>query len=328
MPQTALEETEELNFAARDDELDAFHDEIEVSIEDDTPEEDRDRAPMPEQIVQDLESDELEEYSKERNKQLKKVWHDERRAKEAAARERESALTYARKVIEENKALKQQLGQGEEALIDSAKSSATNAVALAKQAFKEAYDSGDTDAVAEAQEALVSAKMRLESAEQYIPQYSEEALQEASDAVNIQSNNAVENTGQPQNSGPDEYALAWQERNTWWGNNRIMTSMAFGIHEDLIRKGVDPVRDRQRYYASIDNEMRKRFPEEFGDEVAGSGSPNRARKSQTTVVSPATRTNKPKKMVLTESEARVAARLGLDPKEYAKEKYKLEQQAG
>ena len=324
MPQTALEETEELNAAAEAGELDSFRDEIEVSIEDDTPEEDRGRAPMPDEIVQDLEADELEQYSKERGKQLRKVWHDERRAKEAATRERETAIKYAQKVLEENRALKLQLGHGEEALINSAKSSAEGAVLLAKKAFKEAYDSGDTDAVAEAQEALVSAKLRLDSAEQYIPQYSEEALQTAANAVNIGSSNTVTGTEQ-QNPGPDRHALAWQERNPWWGNNRIMTSMAFGIHEDLVRKGVDPVQNWERYYASIDKEMQKRFPEEFGDGAAGSGSPNRARKSQTTVVSPATRTNKPKQLVLTESEARVAARLGLDPKAYAKEKYKLAQ---
>ena len=172
MPQPALEETEELNAAAEAGELDSFRDEIEVSIEDDTPEEDRGRAPMPDEIVQDLEADELEQYSKERGKQLRKVWHDERRAKEAATRERETAIKYAQKVLEENRALKLQLGHGEEALIISAKSSAEGAVLLAKKAFKEAYDSGDTDAVAEAQEAVVSAKLRLDRAEQYIQQYS------------------------------------------------------------------------------------------------------------------------------------------------------------
>ena len=63
--------------------------EVDIEVQDDTPEEDRGRTPLPKEIVEELEADELEDYSdkvKTRLKQMKKVWHDERRAKDEAAR--------------------------------------------------------------------------------------------------------------------------------------------------------------------------------------------------------------------------------------------------
>ena len=164
MPQTALEETElteSVVGALPEIEPDEEIQEFEITIEDDTPEEDRERDPMPETIVDDLESDELEEYSVEKTKQLKKVWHDERRAKETAEREREAAVAFAKKMMNENNALKHDLGKGEVMLVDTAKTSATNELEIAKKNFKEAYDAGDADAVTLAQEQLVSAKMKL-----------------------------------------------------------------------------------------------------------------------------------------------------------------------
>ena len=106
-----------------------------------------------------------------------------------------------------------------------------------------------------------------------------------------------------------------------------MTSLAFGLHEDLVMNGVDPTSDE--YYESIDKNMRKRFPEEFqqGTEVETS-SPKRTKKSQTTVVSPAKRTTGSRKVVITASEKRIADRLQLTPEAYVREKLKLEEQHG
>ena len=76
---------------------------FEFEIEDDTPPEDRGREPMPKEIVQELEEDELEEYSdtvKTRLKQMKKVWHDERREKERVLREQQEALAYAKRLVD------------------------------------------------------------------------------------------------------------------------------------------------------------------------------------------------------------------------------------
>tara|TARA_R110002020_G_scaffold473109_1_gene701913 strand:+ start:1161 stop:2156 length:996 start_codon:yes stop_codon:yes gene_type:complete len=331
MPQTALEDIELTESVigeepeAKSERKPEEYQEFEVTIEDDTPEEDRAREPMPEGIVENLENDELEEYSAEKAKQLKKVWHDERREKEAAIREREAAVAFAKQIMSENNALKQDLGKGEEMLVGSAKTSASNELEVAKKNFKEAYDAGDADAVTNAQEQLVSAKMKLQNAENYIPQYNEEALQNT--ANNIESNDwSVREVPQQETSVPDEKALAWQERNPWWGKKRAMTSLAFGLHEDLILDGVNPTSDE--YYERIDQGMRKRFPEEFEGTEEETSSPKRTKKSQATVVSPAKRTTGSKKVVLKDSEVRLASRLGLTPEAYVREKLKLEAQNG
>jgi hypothetical protein len=304
MPQTALED--EGNIVEEE--------EFEIVIEDDTPEEDRDREPMPEKIVDNLEKDELEEYSVEKSKQLKKVWHDERRAKEEAQRERDAATTYAKQQLEENKKLRADLNKGEASLMENSKSSAENELALAKKVFKDAYDAGDVDAVADAQENMMAAKLRLQTAETYQPQYAE-----------AEENNEQRQQQPQQEQQVDYKALAWQDKNkSWWGNNRKMTSFAFGMHEELVSQGVDPNADSDEYYSSIDKEMRLRFPEEFDEgSTEADTSPRTAAKAKT-VVSSAKRTTKSKRVVLKDSEVRLAHRLGLTPEDYVREKLKLE----
>jgi hypothetical protein len=101
--------------------------EFDIEVIDDTPEADRRRKDLPKSVVEELEADELEEYSekvKARLGQLKKVWHDERRAKEEAFREQQEAISLAQKVVEENKRLKSRLSDGEKSFIDTVKGAA------------------------------------------------------------------------------------------------------------------------------------------------------------------------------------------------------------
>jgi hypothetical protein len=300
---------------ATDKNVAELDDEIEIEIEDDTPEEDRGRAPMPEDIVKALDDDELENFSKEKAKQLKKVWHDERRAKETALREREEAVGLLRRYAEENKTLKKSLHNGEQAYVGTAKVAFERELDSAKREYKEAYDSGDADRVLEAQEKLLNAKIKLQQVHNYKPQFQEEetSLQENSNGVDSSSKDGwsaapVENTA----STTDPKAAAWQKRNPWFGENRVMTSMAFGLHENLVSEGVDPTSDD--YYARIDKEMRRRFPESFeGSE----------RKRPGTVVASAKRSTAPRKVTLTATQVSLARKLGLTPEQYAKEMIKL-----
>ena len=95
--------------------------EVEIEIVDDTPDEDKNRRPMKEAPV-DVTDDELEQYSdsvKKRIQHFTKGYHEERRNKEAALREREEAVNLAQNLVEENKRLQGSLGQGQAALLDS-----------------------------------------------------------------------------------------------------------------------------------------------------------------------------------------------------------------
>jgi hypothetical protein len=137
---------------------------FEIEIEDDTPEEDKGKEPMPQELVKELEDDELEDYSekvKSRLKQMKKVWHDERRAKETADRERQEAVTFAQKIFEENKKLKNSLNAGQQTLVSTATSAAEMELSQVRKQYKEAYESGDSDQILDAQEKLSEVTLKL-----------------------------------------------------------------------------------------------------------------------------------------------------------------------
>jgi len=296
--------------------------EFEIEEEDDTPPQDRNRDPLPKDIVDELENDNLEDYSakvKARLAQMKKVWHDERRAKEAADRERQEAVAIAQRIIDENKRLKQTLSYGEEDYLKTLKEKYETDLAVAKRDYKEAYDLGDTDKIIEAQTRLNDVQFKLSSAAGFKPQYK------------------IDNTLQtPQNSGqlaqnsiqvqkPDSRALEWQSKNTWFGQDEEMTSLALGLHEKLVRSGINPT--SEDYYRRIDETMQKRFPEYFG-ESDDSLEDKPAQRKPSTVVAPATRSTAPKKVRLTKTQLALAKKFKLTPEQYARELLKTENANG
>jgi len=298
--------------------------EFEIEIEDDLPPEDRNKEPMPKELVKKLEEDELDQYegeTKEKLKQLKKVWHDERRDKESAQREQQEAINLANKVLAENKALKAKINNGEKMLVSSFKESVQNETDLAKREYREAYESGDTDKIIEAQEKLTLAKIRADRISNYQP-VEEQPLQEVENVVQRE---------QSVRTQPDRRAAAWQERNNWFGQDEEMTSLALGLHEKLKRNGVNIGSDE--YYDNIDKTIRRRFPEAFEEEetekAARDEEPQKSSRSKaSTVVAPATRSTSPKKIRLTTSQVQIAKKLGLTPEQYAREITKLEAQNG
>jgi hypothetical protein len=293
--------------------------EFKVEVVDDTPPEDRGRTPLPKEVVEELDKDSLDEYSdkvKTRIAQMKKVWHDERREKEAAAREREEALAFAQRTYEENKLLKQRLGQNERVFVDEVKKAASTGVEAAEAAFQRAYESGDAGKIAAAQKALTEAQIKLDRFQNFKP-----SLQEEDSRVQ-----------QPQQTQPprvqaDPKAEAWKQKNTWFGADEEMTALALGLHEKLYRSGVDPRSDD--YYRQIDTTMRRRFPEYFGDsDTQTAESPKESPRKASTVVAPATRSTAPRQIRITASEASIAKRMGITPEAYVREKIKLESNNG
>lgn len=296
-------------------------DELNVEIIDDTPEVDKGRTPLPQNMVEELEKDDLSDYSekvKQRLSQMKKVWHDERREKERVAREREEALAFAQHAYEENKRLKERLGTGEKIFINEVTKSATTEVNTAKEALQRAYESGDPKVIAEAQEMLIDAKSKLKEVQNFRPT----PLQDDNYVVQAQ-----QRTQQPARVERDDKAESWRERNSWFGSDEEMTSLALGTHEKLVRAGYDPRSDE--YYRQIDLTMRKRFPEQFEEEQSQpTGQDKPAPRKSPTVVASATRSTAPRQIRLTSSEAAIAKSLGLTPEAYAREKMKLENSNG
>jgi hypothetical protein len=299
-------------------------DELEIEIVDDTPEEDRvNSKPLPKEIVEDIDKDDLEAYSGEAKKrlmQMKKAMHDERRAKEAAFKEQEEAVAFAQKIYQENQNLKSKLTHGEQSLVSSVKENVVRELEEAKRAYRDAYDSGDADRMVEAQEKLTDAKIKAQEIERYRPEFSEEALQNQESNVKIPQ--------QPQRL--DSKTQSWLDKNSWYGVDEDMSFLAMGVHRRLEREGV-PIGSDQ-YYSTIDKEMKQRFPEKFEteEETKDSSEPEAktSAKKPSTVVAPATRSTSPKKVRLTPTQVQLAKKFGLTPEQYARELTKLESQNG
>ena len=295
--------------------------EIEIEVENDTPPEDRNRKPVDPETIKALEDDNLEEYQEKAQKKLKdlkKVWHQERREKEAALREQQEAVRLAQRMLEENKTLKQRLSNGETVYVDAVKQATEQELDSAKAEFKSAYESGDSDRLLAAQERITNAKLKADKVDNYQPQF-QKALQEQENPVKL--------TNQQVNA-PDKKALKWQKNNDWFGQDEEMTSLALGLHEKLVRNGIPA--GSNEYYENIDKTMRKRFPENFdGEEEVSVEEPEKVqRQKASTVVAPATRSTSPKKIRMSKTQVLLAKKLGLTPEQYARELTKLEAQNG
>jgi hypothetical protein len=281
-------------------------DDIEIEIVDNTPPGDRNREPLDEP-PEEVTDEELERYSdvklKERLAKLGKGYHDERRAKEAATREKEEAIRLAQAVVEENKKLKGSLSTNQEALLEQAKRVVATDLEKAKTKYKAAYESGDSEAMVDAQEELTSARMKVERVNSFKPT----PLQDDESTVQIERI--------AQTAPVDRKAEAWKDSNPWFGKDREMTGYAFALHEKLvIEDGVDPNSDE--YYRRLNGRIRQVFPEKFnsGDSADAQTS---QRSSKSNVVAPATRSTAPRKIVLSPDQVRMANRLNVPLKLYA-----------
>ena len=297
-----------------------LEDEIEIEVIDDTPEEDRKNSnPMPKEIVDEIDADDLEAYSgeaKTRLMQMKKVYNDERRRADAAEKEQKDAIALAKSILEENKKLKGKLSAGEKDLVTNVKQNLSYELEKAKQEYKDAYDSGDADRLVEAQEKLTEVQFKSKEINSFKPEFSEDALQTLESDVQIQH--------QPQRL--DSKTQSWLEKNQWYGKDEDMSYLAHGVHRRLEREGVPIGSDH--YWATIDDEVRRRFPEKFGggEELKHSSDAEtkHSAKKPATVVAPATRSTSPKRVTLTLREQALAKKLNLTNEQYAREKTKME----
>ena len=300
--------------------------EMELEIVDERAPEDR--KPPRTQEAKESDDEELEGYSEKVKKRINKLkydFHEERRAREDAERLREEAVRVAQELNNKNQHFQTIINQGEGVLVNQIKERAGLAVDKARSEYKEAYETGETDKVIAAQEALIKAQSELTEAERQQAAV-QSRYQQQEDYMKAQANQPQqpqqEMPRQKAPAEPTEKAKQWQKDNPWFGNedHKDMTALAYGVHERLVRdEGFDPNSDE--YFEAINTTMRSRFPEYFdegdGQQVQTS-SPSRR---NSTVVAPASRNNgaRPRKVKLTHSQVALAKRLGLTNEQYAKQ---------
>ena len=303
-------------------------DDVEIIIEDDTPPEDRNREPLPAEVIKRLEDSDEDHENLDpkaqiaRIKAYKKAWNDERRVKDTAMREQQAALDLAKQVIEENKKLKAQYNAGEKTYIETVQNAADTTLTMAKREYKEALESGDSDRIVESQTALSEATYKLQQVKQFRPS----ALQSEENDVQIPQSQQTPKT--------DPKTQDWLDENPWYGVKKAMSNFAVGVHEELVDEYGPNIVGTNQYFKHIDKTMRKKFPEYFDTVEEGSqAEPDREfqttpKAKPSTVVAPATRSTSSKQVRLKQSQMTLIKKLGLTPEVYAREQQKLEASNG
>jgi len=299
--------------------------EVEVEVVNDTPEADRGRKPS--QPPEEVTAEELGQYSdkvKKRIKHFSKGYHDERRAKEQATREKEEAILYAQKILAENKKLKVSADSNHNTLIESAKQQVELELARAKEKYQQAYEGGQSSEMVEAQEALNAAQIRADKVnslkKRALPPSRENDYKAAAPQTSLQT---PESTKESQPELPkiqrDPQAVAWADKNSWFGSDDEMTAFALGLHTKLTKEGINP--QSVEYYERIDGRMREVFPHEFDDGIDDKS--QEPQKKSSNVVAPATRSTAPNKIRLSQTQIALAKRLGVSLEDYAKQAAQL-----
>ena len=269
-------------------------------------------------------SEKVVEENKDKSEVEKKAAYAQNRINKAVAQAKDfqrrelMAVQYAKQLEEENQKLKATKQSFEKTMFDSRKSETDAAIDLAKQAHKQAVEANDAESIARATEALSTAiaeKKYIEASEQR-SQFEAEYDQ----TVNQETQSPLQEPQQVQEyAEPSPKAQAWANKNSWFGQDRVATTVALTIHEQLANEGFDLNSDE--YYNELDNRLRSEIPNKFDNNVE-------ATKPVQTVASPSRTTStgrKPSNRVeLSPSEQRLAKRLGVSFKDYAIQKARLQ----
>ena len=317
-------QTQEDQFFGKQTEIDnKIPDDLEVTIIDDTPQEDRRPAKAEDaspEVDDDVVDKEIADYSKraaDRISKIKYEYHEERRAKEAAARESKEAVARLQTMMSENQRLQAMVEQGGQVLNKQAHNNALWAKQNAQVEFKKAYEEGDADAMTKAQEMIAKATL----AEQQSMNMAESVQAEITKKLPVE-----QPAQQTQELDPD--MKAWSSKNPWFMStvpeHQEMSSYALTIDQRLRNQGILPEEDSQKYYAEVDKNMRNEYPNFFGvqvDQTAQVVSEAGTTKRQpSTVVASATRDSgnkKPSQVRLAQTQVKLARQLGISPEQYA-----------
>lgn len=265
-------------------------------------------APVEEAVeASEQASDELDSYSKGVQNRIKKLTEKYRQEE----RDKAEAVRLSQQLMEENNKLKSRMQALDTGYLSEYGTRLQSQTEAAKRAYKEAYESGDADRMIEAQQALSNIAVETQRYN------SAKARAEREAQKPQQAEPQVAPQPQPQQQQmptPDPKAQTWAEKNEWFGSDRVMTTAAFAIHQQLVdEEGFDPNTDE--YYNEVDSRIRKEFPHKFQTAKKSGGGSQVASAS-----SSASRSNKQgrRSVKLTHSQVAIAKKLGVPLEEYAK----------
>lgn len=295
----------------------AAEEDVEIEVLDDTPEQDRDKVGKKAPPSEEVTAEELASYSKDvqrRIKHLQRNYHDERRDKEAAERERQALIQYAEALQKKLQDSEGTVHKSRQGMLEQAKKSAQVELDQAKAHYRSAYEAGDSEAVTEAQDKLTQARIRFDK----VTNFKLPTVQAPENDVKT----PIRDEPRPQ---VDKKAVSWRESNPWFGSSdpdsTEKTAFALGVHQKLVSSGVDPSSDE--YYDKLNNRLKQVFPDLRDEDDDEDKTPTPAPR-KASVVAPASRSVAAKKITLSKSELAIANRLGITPLQYAKELAALE----
>lgn len=281
---------------------------VDIENEDDevVVEEEQDEKPAPKASSHEDELDNVDDRVKARIAALRKQAETERAARERVTQEAKKALTTAARIRAENEQLKGLYSHGEKAFVAQMRESLDNQLTGAKKALKDAMEIGDAEAAAEANAVVADLIARRREVESY-RETQFEATPELPDIERTFREVAPK-------VEPDTRALEWQSQNTWFGRDEEMTALALATHRRLVKEGIHPINNADRYYQEIDAQMRRRFQDRFEDQKKPV-----AKKTPPTapVTHQIVKGKKVTKVKLSERQVQLAQNLGLTPQQYA-----------
>tara|TARA_A100001037_G_scaffold164676_1_gene148236 strand:+ start:8144 stop:9001 length:858 start_codon:yes stop_codon:yes gene_type:complete len=271
------------------------NDELEVEVE-----ESEEETPKAEAQVQDdvsgqglAESDEQPKKSSKFQKRIDDLVHKQREAE----RQRDEYYKVAQKVMDENNSLRKKAQEFSTSSVTEMEARIEADMEKAKADYKKAYEEGDSDRLVEAQERMFKATSKVGELDSMKRQAAPENYKELD----------------PIAPPPDQRAVEWASKNSWFNKDSVMTNAAYAIHDEVVKSGVEVSSDA--YYNAIDRRMREEFPHKFQDEAQDTPSSNR-----NTIVTPGgNESGRSKKVRLSPSQVAVAKRLGVPLEEYAKQ---------
>jgi len=294
------------------------------------------------QVKEDFEDTTPEAAGEEVSETEKRTRGAQKRINKAVAQAKEyqrrelQALQYAKELQEKNQSLSGQLLHSQtqsteenmklqEGYKDEFENRVETQATAAKKALKTAYESGDAETMAEAQQLLAQAEADRSALNRYKQEYEDYKVQYQNwaEEQQAQQERQVESLQQPVQEPvyeePSVKAQEWADDNEWFGTDQVMTNVAFAIHQELTAKGIDAESDD--YYSQIDNRMRQELPHKFTN--AGDGQPVQTVVSGTRTTGTGRNQNN-RRIELSPSEQQLAKKLGVPFKEYAKQKMRLQ----